>query len=180
MCSVVQWSILFRRYTSNTGVQLAADIVALGVMLPPSTFFLTGQPAGPDFVIPLVIVWSYISIGLELKRPSETLQTLYGHDGIVALQLASYFFAGTVGIMLIPRVVIWVAQEFCTINVVELDIEEEDDNHPYYYSYTPDGNIVPATATLSHGSNSVFEMEEDLEDSGDVQNNSHDVLGATE
>jgi hypothetical protein len=61
LCSVVQFSLLFRTLTSNIGVQLAADIVALGAMLPAATFFLTGQPSGPDFVIPLVIVWSYVS-----------------------------------------------------------------------------------------------------------------------
>jgi hypothetical protein len=61
LCSVVQFSLLFRYYTSNEGVQLAADVVALGVMLPAATFFLTGQPRGPDFVIPMVIIWSYVS-----------------------------------------------------------------------------------------------------------------------
>jgi hypothetical protein len=61
ICSVVQFSLLFRHLTSNVGVQLAADIVALGAMLPAATFFLTGQPSGPDFVIPLVIIWSYVS-----------------------------------------------------------------------------------------------------------------------
>lgn len=62
LCCVVQFSLLFRHLTSDTGVQLAADIVALGVMLPAATFFLTGQPSGPDFVIPLVIIWSYVSV----------------------------------------------------------------------------------------------------------------------
>ena len=61
LCSVVQFSLLFRHLTSNVGVQLAADVVALGAMLPAATFFLTGQPSGPDFVIPLVIIWSYVS-----------------------------------------------------------------------------------------------------------------------
>lgn len=125
MCSVVQWSILFRYYTSDVGVQLAADIVALGVMLPPSTFFLTGQPSGPDFVIPLVIVWSYVSIGLELsEHPTVTLQELYGHDAIVAVRDAAYLFAGMVVLLIIPRGVIWIAQEFCTISVIELTADE--------------------------------------------------------
>lgn len=61
LCSIVQFALLFRDYTSNVGVHLAADIVALGVMLPAATFFLTGQPSGPDFVIPVVIIWSYVS-----------------------------------------------------------------------------------------------------------------------
>jgi len=121
LCSVVQFSILFRHLTSNVGVQLAADVVALGAMLPAATYFLTGQPSGPDFVIPLVIVWSYIGIAAPLHHPSESLQAIYEHSDIVAVRDSAYFFAAVVGLMLIPRVVIWVFQEFCTINVVELD-----------------------------------------------------------
>jgi hypothetical protein len=132
MCTVVQWSILFRYYTSNVGVQLAADIVALGIMLPPSTFFLTGQPSGPDFVIPLVIVWSYISIGLELRHPNDDLKDLYGHDAIVAVRDAAYFMSGTVVLMLIPRVVIWLVQEFCTITVIELMAGDEEEGGVYF------------------------------------------------
>ena len=62
LCSVVQFSMMFRHFAPvNVGVQLAADIVSLGVMLPVATFFLTGKPNGPDFVIPMVIIWSYVS-----------------------------------------------------------------------------------------------------------------------
>ena len=77
---------------------------------------------------------------------------VYEHSDIVAVRDSAYFFACTVGLMLIPRVVIWVFQgklspaitlvenfspinylthfsfyyvfmneEFCTINVIELD-----------------------------------------------------------
>ncbi len=61
LCSVVQLSMMFRHFSSDVGIQLAADVVALGVMLPVATFFLTGKPNGPDFVIPVVIIWSYVS-----------------------------------------------------------------------------------------------------------------------
>ena len=63
--------MVFRHYTSNAGVQLAADVVSLGVMLPAATFFLTGQPSGPDFVIPLVVIYSYVSfmVGCILDSP---------------------------------------------------------------------------------------------------------------
>ena len=58
---------------------------------------------------------------MPLQNPAPDLIELYDHVSIVAVRDSSYFFAGVVGIMLIPRVVIWIAQEFCTINVVELD-----------------------------------------------------------
>jgi len=61
MCSAVQFALLLRYGTSSIGIQLAADIVALGVMLPPATYFLLGKPNGPDFVVPLVIIFSYVS-----------------------------------------------------------------------------------------------------------------------
>ena len=128
VCTVVQFSMVFRyRFTASSGAQLMSDIVALGVLLPPSTFFLTGQSSGPDFVIPSVIIWSYISIGIELHRPSDTLVDLYGHPAILAVQNASYVFTGIIFVMLIPRIVIWIFQEFCTIDVVEL-VDEEEDN----------------------------------------------------
>jgi len=127
VCMVVQFSMVFRyRFTDSPGAQLTADIVALAVLLPPATFFLTGQSSGPDFVIPIVIIWSYLSIAVELNQPHDNLVLLYGHAAILAVQNASYVFTGLIGVMLVPRIIVWIAQEFCTIDVVELDDEEED------------------------------------------------------
>lgn len=180
MCSVVQFSILFRYYTGDVGSQLAADIVALGVMLPAATFFLTGQPSGPDLVIPLVIIWSYISIGLELNHPSDALQDLYGPAVITAFRIASYIFAGTVVIMLIPRVVIWIAQDFCTIQVVDLmayDDDDEDDNDDghdvvgvddngndshFYYRFSFSNNNRQRTTASTREVGEDVQVEDDL------------------
>lgn len=60
LVAVDHFSLLFRRYSGDTGLQLAADIVALGVLLPVATYALS-QASGPDFVIPVVIEWSYVS-----------------------------------------------------------------------------------------------------------------------
>jgi hypothetical protein len=59
--ATVHFALLVRRYTDNEGIQLAADIVSLGTLLAVATYFLTGYPSGPDFVIPLVVIWSYVS-----------------------------------------------------------------------------------------------------------------------
>mmetsp|Transcript_15198 Transcript_15198/g.38264 ORF Transcript_15198/g.38264 Transcript_15198/m.38264 type:complete len:569 (-) Transcript_15198:1888-3594(-) len=127
VCLVVQFSMAFRyRFTDSSGAQLAADIIALGVLLPPATFFLTGQNSGPDFVIPLVILWSYVSIGFELNHPHDRLIEIYGHPAILAVQISCYVFSGLIGVMILPRIIIWVAQEFFTIDVIEL--EDEEDN----------------------------------------------------
>ena len=158
--------MMIKSYSGNVGVQLAADIVSLAVLLPPATFFLTGQPAGPDFVIPLVIVWSYIAIAVELRHPTQHPKLLmqYGLDAMVAVRDASYFFAGIVILMLIPRVVIWMAQECCTITVLEvIDGGEEDQDAtdvlspihlngtPLHPPYTPPA--IAATPNSRGGSN---------------------------
>ena len=67
---------------------------------------------------------SKIGIAIPLHNPSDTILASYDHSDIVAVRDSAYFFACTVGLMLIPRVVIWIFQEFCTINVVELDDDD--------------------------------------------------------
>lgn len=62
-----------------------------------------------------------MAVALPLQHPARELLEIYERSAIVAVRDASYFFAGVVGIMLVPRVVVWSAQEFCTINVVDLD-----------------------------------------------------------
>jgi hypothetical protein len=66
-------------------------------------------------------LYQKIVVALPLHHPSQELLDIYEHSAIVAVRDASYFFAGVVGIMFVPRAVIWMAREFCTINVVELD-----------------------------------------------------------
>jgi hypothetical protein len=145
LCSVVQWSMMIRYYTNdNVGVQLAADVVSLAVLLPPATFFLTGQPAGPDFVIPAVILWSYVSIALELKHPSHhpALLEHYGSDAMVAVRDAAYFLAGIVIMMLVPRMAVWMVQECCTITVSEVLVGGDND---------PDTREGPSSSSADAG-----------------------------
>ncbi len=70
-----------------------------------------------------------IAVALPLQNPAPDLLELYDQSAIVAVRDASYFFAGVVGFMLVPRVVVWIAQEFCTINVVDLDDLSSTHNH---------------------------------------------------
>lgn len=149
VCTIVQFSMVFRyRFTDSTGAQLAADIISLGVLLPPGTFFLTGQSSGPDFVIPIVIIWSYISIGVELNKASDTLVDLYGHPAIVAVQNASWVFTGLIGLMLVPRIIVWIAQECCTIDVVELNDDDDDDG--LYDFESSSARVLPNHNTSSN------------------------------
>jgi hypothetical protein len=183
VCTVVQFSMVFRyRFTGSSGAQLMADIVALGVLLPPSTFFLTGQSSscGPDFVIPLVIIWSYISIGVELHNPSDKLVELYGHPAIIAVQNASYVFTGIIVFMLIPRIIVWIAQEFCTIDVVELIDEEEDNISTAMNEVRRTGGLFQRVSLRGRGggggggSGTSFDQSMDDDDDDDHNNNSND------
>lgn len=61
LMAVDLFSLLFRRYNSAIDAQLASDIVGLGVLLVAATYALNQPMAmGPDFVIPTVVLWSYV------------------------------------------------------------------------------------------------------------------------
>ncbi len=101
-----------------------------------------------DFIIPLVVIWyvegtfvafqfskfakphaigcvfvsrSYIGIAWHLEEPSETMIDIYGEVIIHAVKYGSYFLAAASSCCLVPCVVVWLAREFCTIRIVELD-----------------------------------------------------------
>jgi hypothetical protein len=118
--TVHHFSLMFRSYNAPVSVQLSVDIVCLGLLLPVAIFFLTSSWI-KDFVIPLVILISYIGIAWRLEHYSETMLDLFGLEEIESLKYSCYFFAGFVGICLAPNVVIWLAREFCTITVVEVN-----------------------------------------------------------
>jgi len=58
LMTVDHFSLLFRRYSGDTAIQLAVDIVSLAVLLPVAVTALT---QAYDFVIPIVMLWSYVS-----------------------------------------------------------------------------------------------------------------------
>jgi hypothetical protein len=60
------FSLLFRSYDAGVGLQVAIDIVSLGWLLPTALIFLA-CPHFKDFVIPLVIIWSYVRTILLLS-----------------------------------------------------------------------------------------------------------------
>lgn len=84
-------------------------------------------------LIPLAISFSIISCSLykqlavaqPLRYPSQDLVDHYDHTSIVAVRDSSCFFAIAVTLLLVPRVVIWIAHEFCTINVVNLHLLDD-------------------------------------------------------
>ena len=55
------FTLLFRRFNAPVSLQVAVDIVALGSLLPVAVVFLVNKSYGKDFVVPLVILLSYVS-----------------------------------------------------------------------------------------------------------------------
>jgi hypothetical protein len=119
-CAAHHFSLLFRSYGAAVGLQVAIDVVSLGWLLPTALIFLA-CPHFKDFVIPLVIIWSYVGVACRLLHPSHAMMDEYGPVIIDALRIASIFFAGTVGASLVPNMFVWLAREFCTIGIVELE-----------------------------------------------------------
>ena len=119
-------SMIFRRYGAHDiGMQLAADIVCMALLLPCAGACLTRGQGPPDWVIPLLIMWAYIGVGCRLLYTPHALIDLYGEDIVAAVRGAAFSFAGAVGLMVVPNTVVWVAREFLTIQVVQLSEEEE-------------------------------------------------------
>jgi hypothetical protein len=56
-----------------------------------------------------------------LQDPSAAMVSAYGPIVIEAVLVATYCFIGVVGCCMIPFIVVYLAREFCTINVVELE-----------------------------------------------------------
>jgi hypothetical protein len=147
LMAVDHFSLLFRRFSGDTALQLASDIVALGVLLPVASYALYHE-AGPDWVVPIVILWYYVrseqnviagicfccsptplcscirlqvGVACRLAHPSDAMVDMYGLSTIKAVFVASWMLAVAVACCLIPSIVVSLAREFCTINVIELD-----------------------------------------------------------
>ena len=123
-------SMIFRYYGNHDmGLQLAADIVAMALLLPIASAYVIRAQGPPDWVIPLLILWSYIGTADRLVHAPDALVEAYGADIVVAVRDAAWTFAGAVGLLVLPSMVIWVAREFLTIHVVQLtDLEEADED----------------------------------------------------
>jgi hypothetical protein len=131
-------SMIFRHYgTHDVGLQLAADIVAMALLLPCAGAYLHRAQGPPDWVVPLLILWSYIGIACRLTWSTPpSLEETYGSDIIIAVRDAAWCFAGTVGLFTIPQIAVWVAREFLTIQVVQLSDEDED-----HHEHSISGNL---------------------------------------
>ena len=71
--------------------------------------------------LPPFVRGKQIGIASRLGNPSDALLNLYGHTIVDAMRYACYMLAGTLGSLLLPCIVIWLARELCVIHVVELE-----------------------------------------------------------
>lgn len=63
-----------------------------------------------------------IGIAWRLHNPNHDMLDLYGEMVIKAVQYAALFLAAFLGCCLVPCIVVWLARELCTINVLEIDV----------------------------------------------------------
>lgn len=122
--AAVHFSLLIRYVASNhIETQLASDIVAMGILLPIACFFLL-QTDGHNFIIPAVILYSYVGMATRLHNPSDKLVEDYGEMVVSAVRQSLYFCIGIVASLLGPRLFIWVCNEFYTIRVINFNDED--------------------------------------------------------
>jgi hypothetical protein len=62
LMTVDHLSLLSRALEASIGLQLATDIFSLGIMLAVAALCCLASPSWQDFVIPIVILWSYVSV----------------------------------------------------------------------------------------------------------------------
>lgn len=120
LMAVDHFALLFRKLNASLGLQVAADIFSLGILMAVAAAYLV-RPYKAGWVIPAVILWSYLGIAWRLHTPSDVMMALYGDTIVSAVRYSVFFFAGAVSCCLVPNTVVWAAHEFLTINVIELD-----------------------------------------------------------
>jgi hypothetical protein len=122
--AVNEFAILIRyEYRHEIDTQLTSDIVAIGILLPVACFFMLRNEA-PNFIVPIVILWSYISMVTRLLHPSEKLMEDYGAMVVSAVRQSLYFFIGILSCLLGPRILIWFCNEYCTIRIIHFNDED--------------------------------------------------------
>jgi len=125
----VHFALLIRHSLSeNYSMQLASDIAAMSILLPAACYFLL-QKDGHNFIIPTVILWSYISMEWRLQHPSDRLLEDYGLLVVSSVRQVLWFFIGTVTVLLGPRVLVWICNTYYTIRVIRLGDDSTADDH---------------------------------------------------
>lgn len=114
------FALLFRAFGTSAHIQAAIDILSLALLLSFGVACLV-RPQYGDFVIPAVIIWCFFGVASRLQDPSDKMLAIYGNTLVMAVRDCSFMLAGVLGCCLAPCVVVWLAREFCTIRVVELE-----------------------------------------------------------
>eukprot|EP00977_Amphora_coffeiformis_P018134 scaffold6216_cov149-Amphora_coffeaeformis.AAC.1 len=121
LMTVDHFALLFRAFSGTTpSVQVAADVISLALMLAAGVACLN-RPPYQDFVIPTVLVWSFVGIADRLQNPSHNMQQAYGLVIVHAIQYAAQALAGTLVACVLPCVMVWLSRQLCIIHVVELE-----------------------------------------------------------
>lgn len=123
----VHFALVIRHNSSeHLSTQLASDVAGMSILLPVACYFLL-QKDGYNFIIPSVILWSYVGMAWRLHNPSEHVKDDYGSLIISAVQQIVWFFIIILLLLLGPRVLVWICNTYYTIRVIRLGDDETED-----------------------------------------------------
>lgn len=117
--TAVNFSILSMHSGWSDGEQLCAAIVSLGSLLLVGSLFLGAQTA-KGLVVPAVMIWAFVGIGIALKHPDDSLRNQFDDVIIVGVRRAALSFSVMISAVLAPRLAYIVFDKWFTIRITEL------------------------------------------------------------
>mmetsp|Transcript_21208 Transcript_21208/g.43440 ORF Transcript_21208/g.43440 Transcript_21208/m.43440 type:complete len:408 (+) Transcript_21208:119-1342(+) len=117
--TAVNFSILSMHSGWSDGEQLCAAIVSLGSLLLVGSLFLGAQTA-KGLVVPAVMIWAFVGIGIALKNPDDSLRNQFDDVIIVGVRRAALSFSVMISAVLAPRLAYIVFDKWFTIRITEL------------------------------------------------------------
>ena len=116
--TATNFSMWSQSFGVSQGWQVCAAIVSLGILLMVASLFL-GARTAKGLVVPSVIIWAFVGIGLALRHPAPSIIDMYEDSVISGVRRASLSFAVIVSSVLASRLGFHVAKECFTIRIVE-------------------------------------------------------------
>ncbi|GKZ00350.1 hypothetical protein MPSEU_000988000 [Mayamaea pseudoterrestris] len=113
------------------------DHVMNAILMQQSSSAASPTPAWrPDFCVPAVILVAYVSIStrleelqrLKLEGDEDAASAIHfygGTDVVESFVIVSFVLTGTVGVVWILALIVWLSRQFCTIRVVQVVLEDD-------------------------------------------------------
>lgn len=114
---MVNLAIMAQDQGASEQLELTIAMVVMGILLLVSFLFLA-SPRKPDFVVPSILLWTFIGIGFQLHSDKGGLTEKFGPIVMSACTNAAFAFAIIVAILVIPKAFLKVYHNNFTIQVL--------------------------------------------------------------